>query len=160
MSQISSSSGVRVAAQPLSNVYTVLLLVGALALTLTLVVLCITMNARYGVILGVGSEGKLAKEASETAKRQQAGEKAKLEKVQEDLKRFPEGVGAAPAIGTTPAEKAPAEETPAEETPAEKAPAEKAPAEKAPAEKAPAEEAPAEKAPAEKAPAEEAPAEK
>ncbi|MBE3070641.1 MAG: hypothetical protein IMZ55_11175 [Acidobacteria bacterium] len=146
MSQIGSSSGVRVAAQPLSNVYTVLLLIGGLALALTLVVLCITMNARYGTILGVSEEGKQAKAAPDAAKSRQNAEKARLQEVEEQLKRFPEGVtGTAPAVGGAPAEAAPAEAAPAEAAPAEAAPAEAAPAEATPAEDTPAEAAPADK---------------
>ena len=109
MSQIASSSGVRVAAQPLSNVYTVLLLLGTVALVATLVMLCVTMNDRYGVILAVTEEGKQAKRDARKAARDEDfpeaetkthydQAKAKLDEGDENIKQFPEGV-AAPAVG-------------------------------------------------------------
>ena len=106
MSQIGSSSGVRVAAQPLSNIYTVLLLLGALALVLTLVMLCVFMDSAYGTILGVSEEGERAKKEPDVLKGQQPLIWAKLKEADENLKKFPEVV-TAPAVGggvTPPAE--------------------------------------------------------
>jgi len=146
MSQIASSSGVRVAAQPLSNVYTVLLLLGTVALVATLVMLCVTMNDRYGVILAATKEGKQAKREAmkaardadfpeaETKTRYDQG-KAKLDEGDENIKQFPEGVTAAavggnttppaggattpaPEGGATPPATTPAATTPAATTPA------------------------------------------
>ncbi len=142
MSQIASSSGVRVAAQPLSNVYTVLLLLGTVALVATLVMLCVTMNDRYGVILAATKEGKQAKrEARKAARDEDFPEaetkthydqgKAKLDEGDENIKQFPEGV-AAPAVEgetTPPAPAAPTPPAPAATTP----PAPAAPTPPAPA---------------------------
>ena len=131
MSQIGSSSGVRVAAQPLSNVYTVLLLVGAVALVATAVMLGVTMNDRYGCILGVTDEGKRAKEAPEDAKRRQDSVLTELGKTDKAIKEFPEGV-TAPAVGgdvTPPAPAVPTPPAPAVPTP----PAPPAPTPPAPA---------------------------
>ena len=100
MSQVSSSSGVRVAAQPLSNVYTVLLLLGAVALVLTFLMLAVTMNSRYGAVLGVSEEGKAAKQAPDAAKARQQNISSELEQTDKALKDFPEGV-TAPAVGDT-----------------------------------------------------------
>jgi len=116
MSQIGSSSGVRVAAQPLSNVYTVLLLLGAVALVTTAVMLGVTMNDRYGCILGVTDEGKRAKEAPEAAKRRQDSVRAELEQTDKAIKEFPEGV-TAPAVGGDTAPPAPVPPAPAAPTP-------------------------------------------
>ncbi|HUU11516.1 MAG TPA: hypothetical protein VM431_13395 [Phycisphaerae bacterium] len=98
MSQVSSSSGVRVAAQPLSNVYTVLLLLGAVALVLTFLMLAVTMDSRYGAVLGVSEEGKAAKKAPDAAKARQQNILSELEQTDKALKDFPEGV-MAPAVG-------------------------------------------------------------
>jgi hypothetical protein len=71
MSRISTStSGVRVAAQPLSNIFTVLLIIGLLALILTLVMLWTTLEKRYGASWGVSDEGQraLKQPAGETQK--------------------------------------------------------------------------------------------
>lgn len=54
MSRIGSSSGVRVATQPLSNIYTVLALVALLALVATAVYLGYINQTRYGGTLGFG----------------------------------------------------------------------------------------------------------
>lgn len=134
MSQIASSSGVRVAAQPLSNVYTVLLLLAAVALVATAVMLAVTMDARYGAVLGASAEGKQAKREAQAAPRSaefpeartkthydQA--KAKLDEGEQNLKQFPEGA-AAPAVGGGATPPAPAAPTP----PAPAAPAPPAPA--------------------------------
>jgi hypothetical protein len=58
ISSASSSSGVRVAAQPLSNVYTVLLVVGGLSLLLSLAMLWVTLEKRYGVVWTAPEQGK------------------------------------------------------------------------------------------------------
>ncbi|MFO8014230.1 MAG: hypothetical protein R6X20_13100 [Phycisphaerae bacterium] len=100
MSQIGSSSGVRVAAQPLSNVYTVLLLVGVVALVLTLLMLCVVMDARYGTILGFTQKGEANKQLPATIADQQASRRRDLEEVDQALKRFPEGIS--PSAGTAP----------------------------------------------------------
>ncbi len=98
MSQIGSSSGVRVAAQPLSNVYTVLLLVAGLALVVALVFVCLTMDKNYGTILGVSEEGKRNKELPDAIAKDQADALDQLKQVDAALERFPEGI--APAAGT------------------------------------------------------------
>ena len=95
MSQIGSSSGVRVAAQPLSNVYTVLLLIGAVALVLALVLLAVVMDRNYGAVLGEENM-----KAVDQAAAQQQRRRAELDEADESLKRFPEGI--APAVGTAP----------------------------------------------------------
>ena len=101
MSQIGSSSGVRVAAQPLSNVYTVLLLVGALALVVALVLLCVVMDRNYGTILGFTKEGGTNKQLPEKVADQQETRRGELEQADQALKRFPEGISA--SAGTVPA---------------------------------------------------------
>jgi len=116
MSQIGSSSGVRVAAQPLSNVYTVLLLLGAVALVATAVMLGVTMNDRYGCILGVTDEGQRAKEAPEDAKRRQDSVRTELGETDKAIKEFPEWV-TAPAVGGDVTPPAPAVPTPPAPTP-------------------------------------------
>jgi len=108
MSQIGSSSGVRVAAQPFSNVYTVLLLVAALALVLALVLLCVVMDRNYGAVLGFTKEGAANKQLPESVADQQKARRGELEEADQALKRFPEGIsasaGTAPAgAGTSPA---------------------------------------------------------
>jgi len=96
MSQTGSSSGVRVATQPLSNVYTVLLLVGAVALVLALVLLCIVMNRNYGAVLGEANTELLEKVAA-----QQEERRIELEKVDQALTRFPEGISASAPAATS-----------------------------------------------------------
>jgi len=112
MSQIGSSSGVRVAAQPMSNIYTVLLLLGAVALVATAIMLAVTMNHRYGCVLGVTDAGKQAKREPAVQKRRQASVWAELEQVDKAIKEFPEGVAAPPVGGTTPAPATPPAPTP------------------------------------------------
>ncbi len=97
MSQIGSSSGVRVAAQPLSNVYTVLLLVGALALIVALVMLVVVMNGNYGGVLGEGP----MKAVDEVAARQET-QRSELEDVDQSLRRFPEGISASQGTAPSP----------------------------------------------------------
>ncbi|HUU93053.1 MAG TPA: hypothetical protein VM238_17815 [Phycisphaerae bacterium] len=139
MSQIGSSSGVRIAAQPLSNVYTVLLLLAAVALVATAVMLAVTMDSRYGAVLGVTEESKQAKREAQGAPRSaefpeartkthydQA--KAKLDEGEQNLKQFPEGA-VPPAVGGGTTPPAPVAPTP----PAPVAPAPPAPAPPAPA---------------------------
>ena len=76
MSRISSSSasGVRVAAQPLSNIYTILLVIGFLVLVLALVMLWVTLEQRYGVVWAVTDieKANLNAPATETAKQKAA----------------------------------------------------------------------------------------
>ena len=112
MSQIGSSSGVRVAAQPLSNVYTVLLLIGAVALVLTAVSLAIYMDKAYGTILG----GEEALKAVDAAQRRQAGVARELDQADDALKKFPEGVATTPPAVTPPAPAPPAPTPPETET--------------------------------------------
>ena len=113
MSQIASSSGVRVAAQPLSNVYTVLLLLGAVALVVTLVMLAVTMNDRYGCVLPVTEEGARAKKEPEAQKARQDSVRGELKQTDKAISEFPEGVAAPPVGGeATPPE--PAAVTPPE----------------------------------------------
>ena len=128
MSRIGSSSGVRVAAQPLSNVYTVLLLLGALALVVTAVMLGVTMNHRYKCVLGVTDEGSQAKKEPEVQKARQNSIWNDLGQIDKALKEYPEGVVApaieadttAPAAGdatTPPAPEAPTPPAPEVPTP-------------------------------------------
>jgi F0F1-type ATP synthase membrane subunit b/b' len=57
MSRIGSSSGVRVASQPLSNVYTVLLLIAALAMVAAFGVTAYTVQTHYrNGFLGYGED--------------------------------------------------------------------------------------------------------
>jgi len=78
MSRISSSSasGVRVAAQPLSNIYTILLVIGFLVLVLALVMLWVTLEQRYGVVWNITDVEKvnLNAPATETAKQKAASD--------------------------------------------------------------------------------------
>ncbi len=67
MSRIGSSSAVRVAAQPLSNVYTVLLLVAVLALVVAFGVTAYTVQTHYpGGVLGYGEEVENDVQAAES----------------------------------------------------------------------------------------------
>jgi cytoskeletal protein RodZ len=98
MSRIGSSSGVRVASAPLSNVYTVMLLLAALVLVLVLAVVWVTNNQKYGVIIPVSEEGKTAFKKMEDVKASQAADAQKLQGVLNDnLKAFKPD--AAPAEG-------------------------------------------------------------
>ncbi|MGB2938598.1 MAG: hypothetical protein WBD05_10465 [Phycisphaerae bacterium] len=101
----SSASGVRVVAQPISNIYTVLLMIGAIALIVTTVVLCVSLS-RYGPGLSFGEPGP------EKARDQhlEAAE-AELEAAQKALGQWPEeAVG-----GTVPPARGPAPPGPAAE---------------------------------------------
>jgi len=161
----SSASGVRVAAQPLSNVFTVLLLIGALALVLATVALVLVGNKRFGVTLGLTAEGETALKAPANSLQKAKSAADDLAKMREQISRFPEPYKRAGQPGQ-PAEVAPSEPAapppavtppaPAAETPAAPAPAAPAPAAPAPAAPAPA--APAPAAPATETPAAPAPA--
>jgi len=104
MSQIGSSSGVRVAATPLSNVYTVLLLIGALVLALTLAGIWINGDRTYGVVWGITDAGKANLKALDTAKANQEAAEKELNQNWEALKQWPAGMvpPMPPAPGTTP----------------------------------------------------------
>jgi len=162
MSRIGSSSGVRVAATQLSNVYTVLLLVAALALILAVAFTCITLQKRYGSILPVGDAGD---KTEAEVKGVEAALKATTPKLAEGQKALEGFLGGAPAPSAAPAETpaTPAAETPA--TPAPEKPATPAaekpatPAAPAAGEKPAAEKPAAEKPAAEKPAAGEKPAE-
>ena len=84
MSRISSSSasGVRVAAQPLSNIYTVLLVIGCLALVLAFVMLWVTLAKGYGTVWAVTDEGKANENAPIKAGEAQKAAAAELDSVQ------------------------------------------------------------------------------
>ena len=123
MSQIGSSSGVRVATTPLSNVYTVLLLIGALVLALTLAGIWIDGDRTYGVVWGITDSGKANLKALDTAKANQEAAEKELNQKWEELKQWPAGMvpPVAPAPGTTPPATPPA--TPATPPAAPAAPA-------------------------------------
>jgi len=142
----SSASGVRVAAQPLSNVFTVLLLIGALALVLAAVSLLMTGNKRFGDACGLGSD---AQEAPAKSLQMAKAASEDLGKMREQIKRFPEPYKREGQAGQ-PAEPAPSEPAtpppPAATPPAPAAEPPAAPAAAAPP--APAAETPAAPAPA------------
>ena len=127
----SSASGVRVAAQPLSNVFTVLLLIGALALVLATVALVLVGNKRFGVTLGLTAEGETALKAPANSLQKAKSAADDLAKMREQISRFPEPYKRAGQPGQ-PAEVAPSEPAapppavtppaPAAETPAAPAP--------------------------------------
>jgi hypothetical protein len=155
----SSASGVRVAAEPISNVFTVLLLIGALALALSLVMLWATLESRYGVTFAVSDPGKAALNAPKAAEsKEQAAAKDLDEKLQA-IRSFSQEI-AAPAAGAAapPAAAPPAEAPPAAAPPAAAPPAEAPPAAAPPAEAPPAAAPPAEAPPAAAPPAEAPPA--
>ena len=103
MSRIGSSSGVRVAATPLSNVYTVLLLIGTLVLVLTLAGIWVIGERFYGVVWGITDSGKANLKAIDTAKADQEAAEKELNQKWEELKQWPAGM-VPPAPGaTTPA---------------------------------------------------------
>jgi hypothetical protein len=112
----SSTSGVRIAAEPLSNVYTVLLLIGLVALVVATVMLWVTLEQRYGVTFGLSEAGKRALAAPEAARNALSAARADLQKKTEDeIVRFPEEMGkTAPGAAPTP----PAEVTPTPPAPA------------------------------------------
>ena len=143
----SSASGVRVAAQPLSNVFTVLLLIGALALVLATVALVLVGNKRFGVTLGLTAEGETALKAPADSLQKAKNAADDLVKMREQISRFPEPYKREGQAGQ-PAEPAPTEPAapppavtppaPAPETPAAPAVAPPAPAAETPAAPAPA----------------------
>jgi len=129
----SSASGVRVAAQPLSNVFTVLLLIGALALVLAVTALMVTGSKRFGVTFGLTSEGEAALKAPGNSIQKAKGAADELAKMREQINRFPEPfkkegqagqpAEAAPAESVTPPPPAATPPAPSPETPAAPAPA-------------------------------------
>jgi len=137
----SSASGVRVAAEPLSNVFTVLLLIGALALVLAAVMLWVTLDKRYGVTLfGVSDAEKAALDAPGKARAAQQAADAELTEKLGAIRRFPEAISkkAAPAEGgQTPPEAAPPAVTPPVAAPPEATPPAAAPPETTPPAAAP-----------------------
>jgi len=106
----SSTSGVRVAAEPHNNIYTVLLLIGAAALTAALIMLWGTLESRYGVTFGVSEAGKAALKAPEDEAKKQQAARAELDEKTKNLERFPANVGA--AVPRDESGKPPATETP------------------------------------------------
>ena len=89
------------AAEPLNNIYTVLLLIGAVALTAALIMLWVTLETRYGATFGVSEAGKAALKAPEDEAQKQQAARAALDEKMEALKRFPSTIGA-PATPTQP----------------------------------------------------------
>ncbi|MBE3096510.1 MAG: hypothetical protein IMZ44_05195 [Planctomycetes bacterium] len=131
----SSASGVRVAAEPLSNVFTVLLLIGALALVLAALMLWGTLDKRYGVTFGASDAGKAALDAPAKARAAQQAADMELTEMLAAIRRFPEAISkkAAPAEGgQTPPEVAPPAATPPEVAPPAAAPPAATPPEAAP----------------------------
>jgi hypothetical protein len=156
----SSASGVRVAAEPLSNVFTVLLLIGALALVLATVMLWVTLDKRYGVTFGASDAGKAALDAPAKARAAQQAADMELTEMLAAIRRFPEAISkkAAPAEGgqtpptATPPEVAPPATAPPAATPPEVAPPAAAPPAAAPPAAAPPAAAPPAAAPPAAAP--------
>ena len=151
----SSASGVRVAAEPLSNVFTVLLLIGALALVLAAVMLWVTLDQRYGVTLGASDAGKSALDAPAKARAAQQAADAELTEKLAAIRRFPEAISkkAAPAEGgQTPPEAAPPAVTPPAATPPAVTPPAATPPEAAPPAATPPEATPPAAAPPEATP--------
>ena len=157
----SSASGVRVAAEPLSNVFTVLLLIGALALVLAAVMLWGTLDKRYGVTFGASDAGKAALDAPAKARAAQQAADMELTEMLAAIRRFPDAISkkAAPAAGgqtppaatppaATPPEVAPPAATPPAATPPTAAPPEATPPAAAPPAATPPAAAPAAAAPA------------
>ena len=100
MSRIASTSGVRVAAQPVSNIYTVLLLVALLALVFALVFTMYVLQTRYGGSAGYGDEVDQALQGA--ARAIEAG-RANGDAMDDRLKNFPAGGGPPPAAPPPPA---------------------------------------------------------
>jgi hypothetical protein len=161
----SSASGVRVAAEPLSNVFTVLLLIGALALVLAAVMLWVTLDQRYGVTFGVSDAGKTALDAPGKARAAQQSTDAELAEKLAAIRRFPEAISkkAAPGEGgptppaATPPEVTPPAATPPEVTPPAATPPEATPPAATPPAATPPEAAPPAAAPPAATPPEAAP---
>ena len=96
-SSSSSISGVRVASEPLSNVYTVLLLVGVLALLAATIMIWVALERGYGTTFSITDEGKANSEASVKAKDKALNDqKAMQAKYKSDIASFPAQLGAAP----------------------------------------------------------------
>ena len=88
------------AAQPLSNVYTVLLLVAAMALVLAAVTLGVYMNKAYGSFYG----GEMAMNTLRDTQQSQKTVEAELDIVQKALIDYPLTISTAGPGGLTPAE--------------------------------------------------------
>jgi 2-oxoglutarate dehydrogenase E2 component (dihydrolipoamide succinyltransferase) len=141
----------------LSNVFTVLLLIGALVLVLATVALVVVGDKRFGVTFGVTSEGEVALKAPANSQQKAKAAADELAKMREQIGRFPVPYKRDGQAGQ-PAEPAPAEPAapppaatppaPAAETPAAPAPAAPAATPPAPAAETPAAPAPAPAAPA------------
>jgi hypothetical protein len=118
MSRIGSSSGVRVAAAPLSNVYTVMLLLAALLLVLVLTAVWVTDNQRYGVIIPVSDDGKTNMAQAQKVKDQQDAATRDLEQKAAALRNYGQtptstaGKAEAPAATPTADAAAPGATTP------------------------------------------------
>jgi hypothetical protein len=102
----SSASGVRVAAQPLSNIYTVLLIIGLIGLLISLIMVWVALEKRYGVTFAVTDEGKTAVNMPTREMDKQKAANAELDAKDQALKTWGTVVPATPA--TTPVEAAPA----------------------------------------------------
>jgi len=83
-----STSGVRVAAQPLSNIYTVLLVLSAVALVVAVVMACVSLQTGYGAILPIGEGGKQAEAALDSAQRRLRDDDTAMDAVDEDLEQL------------------------------------------------------------------------
>ena len=93
MSRIASTSGVRVAAQPMNNIYTVLLLVALLALVFTLAYTLYILQHYYGGSAGYGEE----------VDQDLQGARGAIQAGQENCKEFDKWLEAFPAGGAAPA---------------------------------------------------------
>jgi len=87
----SSASGVRVAAAPLSNVYTVLLLVAAVALVVAVVFAAASLQTRYGAVLPVGSSGEKIEGDLQAARTNLSKMSVTLEEGRQQLDQFLSG---------------------------------------------------------------------
>jgi hypothetical protein len=96
----SSASGVRVAAQPLSNIYTVLLIIGLIGLLISLIMVWVALEKRYGVTFAVTDEGKAAVSLPTREMDKQKAANAELDAKDLALKTW----GTVPATATTPVE--------------------------------------------------------
>jgi len=91
-----------VVAQPISNIYTVLLMIGAIALIVTTVVLCVSLS-RYGPGLSFGEKTSALEKVRDQHLRDS---EAELEAAQKALGQWPEeavGGTVPPARGPGPA---------------------------------------------------------
>jgi len=96
MSRIGSTSGVRVATQPLSNIYTVLLLVALLAVVVSVGILGYILQTRYGGTLGFGEDvDRELQQAQQTLK----DNRDDLDQMNRTLLDYTGGAGAGPAPG-------------------------------------------------------------